>query len=335
MAKPAVMERLAGGVFDPPVAYRDLADFHLDFGELGPESPESEVRERAEKERGCCAVIGVSGAGKSSLIASVAASLQPTRFPVRIQGVTSVDALTREGFAYHLARETLRAFSEITVGPPRRRTLRPARTKLASSVQTRSAGVKGSVSVPLPADFKAEVTSRARAITEERDPVAVGQAVEELVQVTTGFERRLLLIVEDTDVFMPPNPLNATEGERPQRFIEQVLEYLARELPTTSLVAVNSRYAERLPKGVISTVSVPRLRAPALARLIEHYAARNGLALERAEDVIEPEALTYLAGRYAETRDVRRTLELLHKAARKMVGEERGARISVEVLHGL
>ncbi len=54
-----------------------------------------------------------------------------------------------------------------------------------------------------------------------------------------------------------------------------------------------------------------------------------------AQQVAEPEALAYAAGRYAETHDIRRTLELLHKAARKMAGEGRGDRITVEVLHGL
>ncbi len=84
-----LIERLAGGVFDPPVAYDDLADCHLDFQVLAQGHPEGEIRERAERDQGCCAVVGCGGAGKSSLIAAVASSLSPTRFPVRIQGVSA------------------------------------------------------------------------------------------------------------------------------------------------------------------------------------------------------------------------------------------------------
>jgi hypothetical protein len=334
MADPRVMERLADGVFDPPVAYRDLADLHLDFGVLADDAPEGELRERAERRTGCCAVIGGSGAGKSSLIASVAASLEPLRFPVRVQGVTSDGVLTREGFALHLARETLRALEEVPIAGPGARRLRPARDRIASRTSARSGGATAGVGVPLNPEFKAQVGTTAREITEERDPVRIGQAVQELVDVTEELGRRLLLVVEDTDVFMPPDPINDAERERPRRFVDHVLAYLAREFPSSSLVAVNTRYRDLLPKGVVAQIAVPRLRAEAMRHLIEHYASRSGLHIA-ADDVIDPAALAYVAGRYAETNDLRRTLELLHRASRKVVGEARGSRITVAVLHGL
>ncbi|MBI5104728.1 MAG: AAA family ATPase [Solirubrobacterales bacterium] len=334
MADRVLMERLAAGVFDPPVAYRDLADFHLDFARLADEAPEAELRERAERRSGCCAVIGDSGAGKSSLIAAVAASLEPTRFPVRVQGVTTDDVLTREGFALHLGRETLRALEEMPLAGPGGRRLRPAREGLAAGRHQRSGGGSAQVAVPLTPEFRAQVATTAREVTEERDPVRVGQAVAELVAVTEDLGRRLLLVVEDTDVFMPPDPINDAERERPRRFVDQVLGYLAREFPSSALVAVNTRYAGLLPRAVVAQIHVPRIQPHGMALLIEHYAARAGLRL-RAGDVIEPEALAYVAGRYAETRDLRRTLELLHRAARKVVGEDRGGRITVGVLHGL
>ena len=79
---------------------------------------------------------------------------------------------------------------------------------------------------------------------------------------------------------------------------------------------------------------MPALRPDAVGRLIEHYARLAGLDVAAAE-IVEADALAYIAGRYRESGDVRRMLELLHRAARKMVGEGRGERITIDVLHGL
>ena len=337
MADSALIERLAGGVFDPPVAFRDLATYHLDFAMLADSTPEADLRERAERQSGCCAVIGASGSGKSSLIAAVAASLSSTRFPVRVQGVSDDAALTREGFALHTARETLRALESPPAGRPRRHGRRRGLAGAAGAPGAGAATHAARPPVPKPAitaEFKAQMSASAREVIEERDTVSVAQAIEQLVDVSAELGRRILLVVEDTDVFMPPDPLDRSEDDRPRRFADHVISYLARDFPASSLVAINARYRELIPPSTVATVAVPSLRPEAIGRLIEHYALRSGLHVT-AEQVAEPEALAYAAGRYAETLDIRRTLELLHKAARKMAGEGRGDRITVEVLHGL
>ncbi|MGO9790346.1 MAG: hypothetical protein ACLP8S_12910 [Solirubrobacteraceae bacterium] len=329
-----LMENLADGVFDPPVAFRDLADYHLDFAKLAVAAPEAELRERAERPAGCCAVVGGGGSGKSSLIAAVAASLSPTRFPVRVQGVNDEAALTREGFQLHIAHETLRALDAVAGGRRHERSLRRARGHLSASTTRTAAGGTMSMGITLPIEFTAQVSSTARQVTAERNAASIAQGIEELVEITAGFDRRLLLVVEDTDVFMPPEPIDQHERDRPRRFLDNVIAYLAREFPASSMVAINVRYKPLIPKGVVSSVEVPLLQSGAIGLLIEHYARRSGLHL-KADQIAEPAALAYVAGRYAETKDIRRTLELLHKATRKMAGENRGDRITVEVLHGL
>jgi len=333
-----LMERLADGVFDPPVAFRDLADYHLDFTKLtaagAAVSPEADLRERAERPAGCCTVVGGGGSGKSSLIAAVAASLSPTRFPVRVQGVNNAAALTREGFALHIARETLRALESTQLRRAADRTLRQPRGRLSASSRRIAGAAAMSLGISVPVEFRAQVSSTAREVIVERDAVSIAQGIEELVQITADFDRRLLLVVEDTDVFMPPDPIGRAERDRARRFVDSVLTYLAREFPASSMVAINSRYRALIPRGTVAAVEVPPLRSAAIGLLIEHYALQGGLHLS-ADQVAEPEALAYVAGRYAETKDIRRTLELLHKAARKMAGEARGDRITVDVLHGL
>jgi energy-coupling factor transporter ATP-binding protein EcfA2 len=329
-----LIERLANGVFDPPVAYDDLADHHLDFEALADARPEAEIRERAERESGCCAVVGRTGSGKSSLIAAVAASLSPTRFPVRVQGINDASALTREGFALLIARETLRAVEALPTGRPRGKRLRHARERLASTKAQARGGHGVALSLPLPGEFTAELRTTAQEVVEERDATSIAQAIEQLVRVTERFDRRLLLVVEDTDVFMPPEPINHEESERPTRFVNHVVTYLARDFPSSSLVAVNDRYRDLVPAGTVAVVQVPVLRVDAIGRLLEHYAKRSGLYV-KAEQIAHPQALSYAAGRYANNGDVRRTLALFHKAARKMAGEGRGEPITDDVLHGL
>jgi len=334
VARSALIEQLADGVFDPPVAFRDLADYHLDFEELAGSLLEADLRERAEREAGCAAVVGTSGSGKSSLIAAVAASLSPTRFPVRVQGISDESALTREGFALHIARETLRALDAIQVGRPRERKIRPARDMIARTVSRTSRSGSLSLGISVPVEFKAQVGTMAREVIEERNAASINQAVDRLIDITAKFERRLLLVVEDTDVFMPPDPIDTADEARPRRFVDHVLTYLARDFPASSMVAVNTRYEGLVPRGTVPSFVIPSLRPEAIGRLIEHYALRSGLHITAA-DVAEPDALAYVAGRYAEMHDVRRTLELLHKAARKVAGENRGDKITVDVLHGL
>lgn len=329
-----LMEALADGVFDPPVAFRDLADYHLAFTKLAGAVPEADLRERAERPAGCCAVVGGGGSGKSSLIAAVAASLSPTRFAVRVQGVNDDAALTREGFQLHIAHETLRALDASGTGRRQDRALRRARGHVSASTTRTAGGGTVSLGITLPVEFTAQVSSTARQVTAERNAASIAQGIQELVEITADFDRRLLLVVEDTDVFMPPDPIDQTERDRPRRFVDNVIAYLAREFPASSMVAINTRYRPLLPKGVVSRIDVPRLRSGAIALLIEHYARRSGLHIT-AEEIAEPDALAYITGRYAETQDIRRTLELLHKATRKMAGENRGDRITVEVLHGL
>jgi hypothetical protein len=149
------------------------------------------------------------------------------------------------------------------------------------------------------------------------------------MSVTERFDRRMLLAVEDTDVFMPPDPLNSDERERPRRFVDQVVSYLARDFPSSSLVAVHERYRDLLPHGTVTMVKLD-----AIGRLIEHYVLRADLHVS-AEQIATSDALNYAGGRYSETGDVRRVLELFHRAARKMAGDGGEAPITAEVLHGL
>jgi hypothetical protein len=217
------MESLADGVFDPPVAFRDLADYHLDFTKLAGAVPEADLRERAERPAGCCAVVGGGGSGKSSLIAAVAASLSPTRFPVRVQGVNDDAALTREGFQLHIAYETLRALDAAGSGRRQDRSLRKARGYLSASTTRTQSGGTMSLGISLPIEFTAQVRSTARQVTAERNAASIAQGIEELIEITAGFDRRLLLVVEDTDVFMPPEPIDQGERDRPRRFVDNVI----------------------------------------------------------------------------------------------------------------
>jgi hypothetical protein len=216
----------------------------------------------------------------------------------------------------------------------REKRLRRAGRGLASSVTRRGGGLGGGLGMRWPVEVHAQIKSSAEDVLQEQDAASIAQAVERLVCVTEEFQRRLLLVVEDTDVFMPPEPIDEAEALRPRKFVDHVVNYLARDFPSTSLVAINSRYGALIPQGSVAIVKVPSLRADAIGSLIEHYARRSGLRISAAE-VADSEALSYLAGRYAETNDIRRTLELLHKGVRKIVGEGRGERISTAVLHGL
>lgn len=317
--KPSLLHALVEtGALRPPVDWENLAEAHVAFDDLNDTKQfEGALLREAAQERGATVVLGASGSGKSSLIAAVAEEASPQRWIVRVQGGSADDLLGREGFAHHVAREALRALDRDEAAPTADTSQVEDRLADCGKV-TRGGHIFGSKGV--------QVRSAIEEVVNSRDTSDVFAALDELAEVSSDAGRRMLLVVEDTDVFMPPRDIGGMDPtERAVRFISQVLPFLAREVSFPSLIAVNSRYenliAEHL-SGTANVVWVPSFADPAsaLKEIMARQARRQNLHTDSTE-VIEPEALKFLAEALQET-DLRAVLRAIYDGAVKTARED-------------
>lgn len=306
----------------PPVDWQGLAAAHVTFDSLNETDEFEQVLERnALRDHDSTLVLGGSGSGKSSMIAAVAERVSPQRWIVRVQGGSDEALLTREGFARHIADEALRSLSQDEHAPPTQ--AKRAKKQLADSRKVSRGGHllgKGYV----------QVRSAAEEVTRTRQTSDLYAALDELAEVSADAGRRMLLVVEDTQVFMPPSdhPGDASE-ERAERFVGQVLPFVARELRVPSLVAVPDHYEHLVDKhlgGTVKRVSVPVLADPVegLKRIMASQALRVGLHTDEAP-ILDDEALTWLAGRLSSGSDLRRVLRAIYDGAVKVTREDAAA----------
>jgi hypothetical protein len=293
-------------------------DAHVPFDELnGTREHEAVLEREAARERGASLVIGDVGSGKSSMIAGVAAGASTGRWIVRIQGGSAEDLLGREGFAHHVAAEAMRAFDRDQHAPDA--DPGAAEKRLADS-RTRETGGHTF------GGKAAQVRSAIDVVASSRQTSDLYGALDELVDVTGEAGRRMLLVVEDTDVFMPPQDLgDPAAEERARHFIAHVLPFLARELGCPSLVAVNSRYRDLVVDhlhGTVTIVDVPNLSDPAaaLAQIVARLARRKGFHTDSTA-ILDPDAVDRLTRALSGGKSLRDVLRAIYDGAFKTAQE--------------
>jgi AAA ATPase domain len=318
MSEQLLHELVAREALRPPVDWRGFAEAHVRFDELNAtDEYEQRLLREVARDAGSSLVLGISGSGKSSLIAAVAESASPARWVVRVQGDATADLLHRAGFARHIAHEATRALTHDQLAPRIR--AKETEKYLADSRKAVSGGHQ------FGAKF-AQVKSAVEEVVSSQQPSDLFAALDELAEVSADAGRRMLLVVEDTDVFMPPTDVGVPDAEeRASQFISQVLPFLARELRCPSLVAVNSRYRKLVDQqlgGTVTTVAVPPFRDPgrALTRIMERQALRKGLHL--TEKIIDDDALAWLASALAEGQSLRTVLRGVFDAATRTARDE-------------
>jgi MoxR-like ATPase len=301
----------------PPVDWKGLAEAHVSFDELtGTDRHEQVLQHATRRDDGATLVLGSTGSGKSSMIAAVAASASPNRWVVRVQGGSAPDLLEREGFVRHIGNEAMRSLTRDDLAPPA--DAQQAEARLADAHRMSSGG-------HLFGTKMAQVKSAVEEVTRGQNASDLYAAMDELSAVSAEAGRRMLLIVEDTDVFMPPSDLGGNDArERADRFISQVLPFLARELRCPSLIAVNGRYRGFVDvhlRGTVDIVEVPRFPQPvqALEQIMARQALRKNLHI--IEPVIDADALEWLAAALEHGASLRDVLRAINDAATRATRE--------------
>lgn len=323
--------------FEATHRFTDLGSFHIPFDDLtGTGGTEGALKATAER-GGTVALTGRSGAGKSSVIASVlgplaedlAVDLLPLRIPVAAEDAAT--ATDPGAFSRHLLRTVVRYSSEILSDDERRLLSRSAANQVSSEGSQRTA--RFSVGTPkLLADvgLATEVKSGAEQFVNESSAGDAVEGVARLVEVFRSHGREPFLIIDDSDrwVRIGGHDLRPVADA----FFMQVVPVLAREAGCGFVIAVHDEYLD-LPsyqqaQQLLSRVVALPLAENACAAITAILDRRIELATLNgsAEALLEAQALELLAERYREDRSLRRMLATVDRAT------QRGCADSVDAL---
>lgn len=314
--------------FEATHRFADLTLFHVPFDELTG-SPNTETALKATAEQGGkLALVGRSGAGKSSVIASVlgplvenlAPELVPLRIPVAAE---SAETATNPGaFARHVLRTVVRYSTEILDNEERQLLSRSAAHQITNQGQERTK--RASIGAPrLIADLglASEVKSGAEQYVNE---TSSGDAVDGVVRLVEIFRSHGLipfLIVDDSDSWLrigDHDLLMVADG-----FFLQVIPMLARETGCGFVVAVHDDYLELpsyqhaqqlLTRSI--TLPLPANPTAAISAILSRRIQLAGVSAS-VDELLSPEALTLLGERYREDRSLRRMLSAVDRATQR------------------
>lgn len=311
--------------FEATRRFADLELFHVRFDELtGTEETEGRLARLAERQ-GKIGILGPTGSGKSSAIASVlgpfAAVLPERVIPLRIPVAASPPEEVTEpsAFARHVGRTVLRYATEILSDGDRRALDRGMADLRRAAERQRSWSLRlGAPRLLADAGLTADVKGRAE---ETEHAPAGGEIVAELQRLIETFrarDREPFLIIDDSDAWLRIDGSDLAEVA--SRFFDRVVRMLAKEVDCGFIVAVHDEYTEldayrSAGDWLSAVIEIPTL-PDGVAGVTRILAGRLELFDSDAviEEVIEPDAVAVLADRYAATRNVRDLLRTVDRA---------------------
>jgi Cdc6-like AAA superfamily ATPase len=312
--------------FEATHRYEDLELYHVPFDDL-TDSAETEGRlARMAASNGRVALIGPSGSGKSSVLASVLGplveALPANVIPLRIPVAAADEATVTEprAFAQHLIRTVIRHASPEGFTEAERQELEQAIAdvrRAGGREKTRRFSF-GAPRLLLDTGFASEVHSGGREIEQRLDAGDVVAETARMVALFRSHDREPFFVIDDSDTWLKIAGADLTHVAN--AFFNRNVRMLAKELGCGFVVVVHDHYLElpgyREVQPFFSTViSIPRFTEPQAA--IKRILSRR---LELAEvtagvgDVLDTGALSLLADHYGEAQNLRRVLAAIDRS---------------------
>lgn len=314
--------------FEPTHRYEDLSTFHVPFDLLtGDALTEGALRKVAES-GGRAALVAPSGAGKSSVIASVlgplvedlAEEIVPLRIPV---AATDAETATEpRAFTQHLIRTVIRYSTEILEPKELAAMRRSAADQL--SVQGPQRSRRWAVGAPkLVADagFAAEIKSGAEQVNDEISAGETVEAVARLVELFRAHGREPFFVIDDSDRWIRIEGTDLLDVA--SAFFRQIVPLLAREVGCGFAIAVHDDYVElesyqaaQEQLSRIISVPMPADAIKAVSTILNRRIELAGLDAS-GNELIDAAAIEMLAERYEADRNLRRMLATVNRATQR------------------
>jgi hypothetical protein len=346
MSQEALAALREGNSLAQTLPFEQLEAYHVPFDELiGPTRVESDLRYWSTR-RGRVALIGDSGAGKSSILAAelgafsetVPASLVPIRIPVALADQTEITEVG--GFGRHVVNYVLRWGApevlaardqeaiELLTADLERRTGRRRRAGF---------GLGTSKLLPFDASLSADLSGVATDLDRQ---VRNGDVVIALGRLVDMFRARHLepfLIFDDTDAWLQfPGREEEARG-RAEGFFANNVRMLTREIDCGFALAVHRSYlalpAYRALSDSLEPIMVPRFSEPetAIRAILQKRIEVDELGIG-VEDAFASAALAELATLYEELPDLRRVMAIAGLAVRKAYDDGEAELVSAEAV---
>ncbi len=323
----------ASRAFEATRRFEELALFHVPFDQLNGDDHTESTLVRLLAADGRIAIIGASGSGKSSIMASVlgpfSEELPEDIVPLRIPVAAMTDtAVTEPGeLARHIVLHITRWASPDRFTEPEHEGFERG---LADVARRSRGGRSREFHIGLPlwlanAEFSRQIQSTGE---EQELHGSAGDAVEYLKRLVDLFAARGLrpaLAFDDTDTWLRIPGLNRTKVAN--AFFTRSVGMLARELDLSFVIAVHEEYLAlagyRKGRQLLSgEIHVPPLldSADGIETILRERLAISELPFG-LDDVVEPDALRAVAKHYERAKSMRGALRVAQRALQHAISD--------------
>jgi hypothetical protein len=326
MTRAQLLEVEASRAFEATKRFDELTYFHVPFDELNGDDRTEAALTRLAGYGDRVAVVGASGSGKSSLIASVfgplsedlPAHIVPLRVPVAAEDEETVTQpglmarhlvryVTRWASAHRFTRDEKNFFDET----------------LAESKRRSPSGAVREFSIGLPVWLaRAEFASQVRSAgTDYETRMGAADAVEALKRMVALFASHSLypiFVFEDSDSWL--NIPGLDRSHVANAFFVKTLRILSKEIDAGLVVAIHTEYLGLAGYKASADLLSGEIRVP---RLIDARAGidtilRDRLVIAEVDTplhaVFEDEAISWLAKHYETGRQIRDVLAVTQRS---------------------
>jgi hypothetical protein len=315
----------ASRAFEATRRFAELSLYHVPFDQLNGGAHTEASLTRMVANRGCVAVVGPSGSGKSSVMSAVlgplAMELPAHIVPLRVPVATENDQIVTDpgAMARHLVRYVTRWASSERFSEAEKEELRRG---VAETTRRSGAGKSREYHVGLPLWLaNVEFARQVQATGEDYESRGSGaDAVEHLKRLLVLFashDLAAVFVFDDSDTLRIPD-LDRTAVAN--AFFLRTVRTMAKELDAGLVLAVHDDYLElagyRQAAGLLSgEIHIPRLLDPrtSIETLLRDRLAVSDVA-HPIEEVLEPDATGHLAKHYEGEKTIRDVLRVAQRS---------------------